>query len=122
MSRNTALRRLTKDAAAIAARRVRAWYRDSRLVGIALRTAVLPVFCIGNFGSIYAVYITDFLGVPSSTWAYLLTLNALIVVAIQIPRVYALRHRNRMLLLAVSSALLAVGIGGSAFAGPVSSA
>ena len=35
--------------------------------------AVLPVFCIGNFGSIYAVYITDFLGVPSSTWAYLLT-------------------------------------------------
>lgn len=30
--------------------------------------AVLPVFCIGNFGSIYAVYITDFLGVPSRTW------------------------------------------------------
>jgi MFS family permease len=81
--------------------------------------AVLPVFCIGNFGSIYAVYITDFLGVPSSTWAYLLTLNALIVVAIQIPLVNALRHRNRMLLLAVSSAFLAVGIGGSAFAGPV---
>ena len=43
--------------------------------------AVLPVFCIGNFGSIYAVYITSFLGVPSSEWAYLLTLNALIVVA-----------------------------------------
>ena len=81
--------------------------------------AVLPVFCIGNFGSIYAVYITNFLGVPSSTWAYLLTLNALIVVAIQIPLVNALRHRNRMLLLAVSSAFLAVGIGGSAFAGPV---
>ncbi len=32
--------------AAVAARRVRAWYRDSRLVGIALRTAVLPVFFI----------------------------------------------------------------------------
>ena len=30
----------------IAARRVRAWYRDSRLVGIALRTAVLPVFFV----------------------------------------------------------------------------
>ena len=81
--------------------------------------AVLPVFCIGNFGSIYAVYITDFLGVPSSTWAYLLTLNALIVVVVQIPLVTALRGRNRMLLLAASSALLAVGIGGSAFAGPV---
>ena len=81
--------------------------------------AVLPVFCIGNFGSIYAVYITNFLGVPSSTWAYLLTLNALIVVVVQIPLVTALRGRNRMLLLAASSALLAVGIGGSAFAGPV---
>ncbi len=81
--------------------------------------AVLPVFCIGNFGSIYAVYITDFLGVPSSTWAYLLTLNALIVVVAQIPVVTALRRRNRMLLLAASSGLLAVGIGGSAFAGPV---
>lgn len=30
----------------VAARRVRAWYRDSRLVGIALRTAVLPVFFV----------------------------------------------------------------------------
>ncbi|MBR7744550.1 hypothetical protein KC207_14740 [Phycicoccus sp. BSK3Z-2] len=30
----------------VAARRVRAWYRDSRLVSIALRTAVLPVFFV----------------------------------------------------------------------------
>ena len=81
--------------------------------------AVLPVFCIGNFGSIYAVYITSFLGVPSSEWAYLLTLNALIVVVVQIPLVTALRFRNRMILLAVSSGLLALGIGGSAFAGPL---
>ena len=81
--------------------------------------AVLPVFCIGNFGSIYAVYVTSFLGVHSSQWAYLLTLNALIVVLVQIPLVTALRGRNRMVLLAVSSALLAVGVGGSAFAGPI---
>ncbi len=81
--------------------------------------AVLPVFCIGNFGSIYAVYITDFLGVSSRTWAYLLALNAVIIVALQIPIVTALRHHNRMLLLAVSSALLALGVGGSAFAGPI---
>ncbi len=32
--------------ATVAARRIRAWYRDSRLVGIALRTAVLPVFFV----------------------------------------------------------------------------
>lgn len=38
----------TSPTASIAARRVRAWYRDSRLVGIALRTAVLPVFFVGQ--------------------------------------------------------------------------
>ena len=36
----------TSPTATVAARRVRAWYRDSRLVGIALRTAVLPVFFV----------------------------------------------------------------------------
>ena len=36
----------TSPTASIAARRVRAWYRDSRLVSIALRTAVLPVFFV----------------------------------------------------------------------------
>ncbi len=36
----------TSPTASIAARRVRAWYRDSRLVGIALRTAVLPIFFV----------------------------------------------------------------------------
>ena len=36
----------TSPTASIAARRVRAWYRDSRLVGIALRTFVLPIFFV----------------------------------------------------------------------------
>ncbi|WP_392542678.1 hypothetical protein [Oryzobacter telluris] len=36
----------TSPTATIAARRTRAWYRDSRLVSIALRTAVLPVFFV----------------------------------------------------------------------------
>ena len=81
--------------------------------------AVLPVFCIGNWGSIYAVYVTDFLGVPYQEWGYLLALNAAIVAVVQYPLVSALRFRNRMVLLAISSALLAVGLGGSAFAGPL---
>ena len=81
--------------------------------------AVLPVFCIGNFGSIYAVYVTSFLGVPYQEWGYLLALNAGIVALVQYPLVRALRRRNRMILLAISSALLAVGLGGSAFAGPL---
>ena len=82
--------------------------------------AVLPVFCIGNFGSIYAVYITDFLGVPSGTWALPAHPQRPDRGRHPVSRWSTrLRHRNRMLLLAVSSALLAVGIGGSAFAGPV---
>ena len=36
----------TSPTATIAARRTRAWFRDSRLVSIALRTAVLPVFFV----------------------------------------------------------------------------
>ncbi len=81
--------------------------------------AVLPVFCIGNFGSIYAVYVTSFLGLPKAEWGYLLALNAGVVALVQYPLVRALRRRNRMILLAISSALLALGLGGSAFAGPL---
>jgi MFS family permease len=81
--------------------------------------AVLPVFCIGNFGSIYSVYITDVLGVPYGEWGMLLALNALIVATVQYPLVRATRFRNRMVLLAIASAALASGIGGSAFAGPL---
>jgi len=78
--------------------------------------AVLPVFCFGNFGSIFSVYITDFLGIGFSTWGALLAWNAAIVALIQFPMIRATRHRNRMLLLALGSALLAVGLGGSALA------
>ena len=46
-------------------------------------------------------------------------LNALVVAVVQYPLVRATVAYNRMLLLAVSSALLAVGIGGAAFAGPL---
>lgn len=81
--------------------------------------AVLPVFCIGNFGSIFSVYITSYLDVAYGTWGWLLAMNALIVATVQYPLVRALKWKNRMILLAVSSALLGTGIGGSAFAGPL---
>jgi MFS family permease len=82
--------------------------------------AVLPVFCIGNFGSIFSVYITDFLEVPDRTWGLLLGLNAAIVATLQLPVVRRLKRRNRMVLLAIASALLALGLGGSAFAAALS--
>lgn len=81
--------------------------------------AVLPVLCIGNFGSIYAVFVTGDLGVSYTVWGWLLAWNAAIVAIVQYPLVSATRHRNRMLLLALASALLALGLGGSAFANGV---
>ena len=54
---------------------------------------------------------------PYGEWGALLALNAFIVATVQYPLVRATRLRNRMVLLAISSALLALGIGGSAFAG-----
>jgi MFS family permease len=81
--------------------------------------AILPLFCIGNFGSIYSVYVTSYLGLPYGEWGVLLALNALVVAVVQYPLVRATRFRNRMVLLAIASALLATGIGGSAFAGPL---
>jgi MFS family permease len=83
--------------------------------------AVLPVFCIGNFGSIYSVYITEYLGVGAGTWGMLLSLTALIVATVQYPLVRAVKLKNRMFLLAISSALLGAGIGGSAFAASLAS-
>jgi MFS family permease len=78
--------------------------------------AVLPVFCFGNFGSIFSVYIVSFLGISARTWGILLAYNAGIVALLQFPLIRATRQRNRMLLLALSSALLAIGLGGSALA------
>jgi MFS family permease len=83
--------------------------------------AVLPVFCIGNFGSIFSVYITGSLGVSYSAWGVLLAWNATIVALTQFPLVRATRKRNRMLLLALSSALLAVGLGASSLAWGIAS-
>ncbi len=78
--------------------------------------AVLPVFCFGNFGSIFSVYIVSVLDVSARTWGVLLAYNAGIVALLQFPLIRATRRRNRMLLLAIASALLAVGLGGSALA------
>ena len=81
--------------------------------------AALAVFCFGNFGSIVPVYVTEVLGASKSEWGYLLALNAGVVTLVQYPLVRALRRKNRMILLAVSSALLALGLGGTAFAAPL---
>jgi MFS family permease len=80
--------------------------------------AVLPVFCFGLFGAMYSIFITRFLHVPTATWSVLLALNALVVALLGYPLMRATRRVDRMVLLAVSSVFVAVGIGGTAFAQP----
>jgi MFS family permease len=78
--------------------------------------ALLPVICIGQFGSIFAMYITDTVGVPFRTWGLLLMMNAFIVATMQYPLVRRLRRKNAMLLLSLASLLLGLGMGGAALA------
>jgi MFS family permease len=81
--------------------------------------ALLPVFVIGTFGSIYSVFITDQLDVPAGTWGLLLAMNAAIVGLFQFPLIRLTRRVDPMLLLAFSSLMLGVGIGVSAFVTPL---
>jgi len=77
--------------------------------------ALLPVACFGVFGAMYPVFVTDTLGVSYSTWGLLLALNALIVALVQYPLVRALHRADKLLLLALASTLVGLGIGLSAF-------
>jgi len=81
--------------------------------------ALLPVFAIGTFVSIFSVFVIDHLGVSTGTWGLLLALNAAIVATAQLPLIRATRRVDPMLLLALSSILLGVGIGAAAFITPL---
>jgi MFS family permease len=80
--------------------------------------ALLPVFCFGMFGAMYSIFITRFLHVPTSTWSLLLALNAAVVALFGYPVMRAVKNVDRMLLLAMSSLFVAVGLGGTAFVQP----
>ncbi len=80
--------------------------------------ALLPVFCFGMFGAMYSIFITRFLHVSTGTWSLLLALNAAVVALLGYPVIRAVKNVDRMLLLAVSSVFVAVGLGGTAVAQP----
>jgi len=91
---------------------------DTRFLRFCL-VALLPVFAIGTFVSIFSVFVIDHLGVSSGTWGLLLALNAFIVGSAQLPLIRATRRVDPMLLLALASLLLGIGIGGAAFITPL---
>ena len=78
--------------------------------------ALLPLIPFGQFGAIYSAYITTDLHIKASTWPLLLSLNAGIVALLQFVAIALSRGRDPMRLMALASALIAIGIGGVAFA------
>jgi MFS family permease len=89
--------------------------RDKRFLTYCA-VALLPLVAFGQFGAIYSTYITTEMGVSYSTWPLLLALNAVIVASLQYVAVRLARGRDPMILMAVASFLIAVGVGGVAFA------
>ena len=90
--------------------------RDRAFIVFCL-VSLLPLFCYGQVVSTYPVYVTQFLGVPVDRWGLLLSLNAVLIVAVQYPLVRRLEGRDRLRLVAASSALLGIGIGGASLTG-----
>ena len=78
--------------------------------------ALLALIPFGQFGAIYSTYITTGMGVKYSTWPWWLALNAGIVAALQFPAIALSRGRDPMRLMALASLLIALGVGGVAFA------
>jgi len=89
--------------------------RDRRFLAYCA-VALLPLIAFGQFGAIYSTYITTDMGVSYSTWPFLLALNAVIVASLQFAAVHLAHNRDPMMLMALASSLIAVGVGGVAFA------
>ena len=89
--------------------------RDRRFLMFCAIT-LLTLIPFGQFGAIYSTYITTDMGVKYSTWPLLLALNAGIVSALQFVAIALSRGRDPMRLMALASLLIAIGVGGVAFA------
>jgi MFS family permease len=92
--------------------------RDRRFL-VFLAVALLPLIAFGNFGAVYSAFITSVLGVHVSTWPWLLALNAAIVAALQYPVVRRVHGADPMVLLALASVLIGIGVGGTGFVEPL---
>ncbi len=77
--------------------------------------SLLPLFCYGQIVTTYPVFLTQTLHVPLSRWGLLLSLNGIIIVAVQYPLVRRLQGGDLVRLLSIGTACLAVGVGAAAF-------
>lgn len=89
--------------------------RDRRFLRFCA-TALLPLYCYGQFAVTFPVLLKDTLGISPGTWGVLLALFALAAALLQYPVVRRTKGRDKMVLMAAASALVGLGLGGAAFA------
>jgi MFS family permease len=77
---------------------------------------LLTLYCFGHLPTTLPVFLTSVLHVRASTWGYLFAFECVFVVVFQYPAVRCMRGHDPLPLLALAAALMAIGIGGMAFA------
>ena len=77
---------------------------------------LLPLYGFGQLWSIFPVALQRQFGISAGTWSSLLMTYALCGAVMQYPVVRLLRHRNPIVAMSISSACLAIGLGGAVLA------
>jgi MFS family permease len=90
--------------------------RDRRFL-LVCAVSLLPLFCYGHIVTTLPVYLNGFLGVSPSTYGLLISFNGLFILLVQYPLIRALKSCDHLLLAALASALLGIGIGGAVIGG-----
>jgi len=89
--------------------------RDRRMVTFCL-VALLPLYVFGQIWVTMPVMLHDLHGVSAQRWAWAMVLYGAATALLQYPVVRLLTRRDAMLLMALSSLLTALGMGGAALA------
>jgi len=87
--------------------------RDRRLLAFCA-VGLLPLYGFGQIWSTFPVALTELHGMSEQTWSYLLAFYAATIAICQYPVVRLLRGRSHLILMAVSSACIGLGLAGGA--------
>ena len=90
-------------------------FRDRRFLSFSL-VSLLTLFGFGQFLWIFPVFLVRTLRMAPGSWGLLLAVCGLTIAVLQYPLVRLMRHRDSLLVMALAALLIAVGVGGVAFA------
>ena len=90
-------------------------FRDRRFLSFSL-VSLLTLFGFGQFLWIFPVFLVRTLRMAPGSWGLLLAICGLTIAVLQYPLVRLMRHRDSLLVMALAALLIAVGVGGVAFA------